>query len=100
MSFAHFFPIDHAYGVCTHRKKLRTRKKIRTGAFFSGGRRAAEKCGNGGDGSGLATRETMERVAFLLQQERLNNETRQLPETIENGIISIALGNCLTIVNG
>ena len=35
-----------------------------------------------------------------LQQERLNNETRQLPKTIDNGIISIALGNCLTITNG
>ena len=44
---------------------------------------------------GMATRETMERVAFLLQQERLNNETRQLPKTIDNGVISIALGNCL-----
>ena len=49
---------------------------------------------------GMATRERMERAAFLLQQERLNNETRQLPKTIDNGIISIALGNCLTIVNG
>ena len=44
---------------------------------------------------GMATRETMERVPFLLQQERLNNETRQLPKTIDNGVISIALGNCL-----
>ena len=43
----------------------------------------------------MATRETMERVPFLLQQERLNNETRQLPKTIDNGVISIALGNCL-----
>ena len=44
---------------------------------------------------GMATRETMEPAAFLLQQERLNNKTRQLPVTIENGVISIDTGNCL-----